>query len=195
MPIKKRKSLPKDEAVEASTFEEDGSTARHPHLQGLRQDVYQFVKANSHCTRDDVARGLGMKSSTATARIKELIDEGFLIEPMGVRKENASGVRAKVLAVTARPQGGSPLDKVRIEINLAIDHNGQYHASAHVVSGASTIAGQKHTIKRQRITLTAPHPDTYKGATAAETVARLNRMELQAHADDIIDGEFTYASD
>lgn len=195
MAIKKRKSVPKDDAAQASSFDEDGTTARHPHLQGLRQDVYVFVGQNQPCTRDDVARGLGMKSSTATARVKELIDEGFLIEPIGMRKENRSGVKSKCLTISDRPAGGSPLDKVRIEIELAIDCNGHYHANAHVVGGASTIRGKRTVIKRQRVTLTAPHPNTYKAATASETVAPVSRHELQSHAGDIIDAEVLFEDD
>lgn len=187
MAIRKRKSVPKDEASTASQHDEDESTARHPHLTGLRQDIYYFIRDNQPCTRDDVSRGTQIKSSTCTARIKELIDEGFLVEPPGVTKLNKSGVRSRVLAVSARPMGGSPLDKVRIEIKLTIDSNGTYGVTAFVVRGLPQ-AGTTHVIKRQRVTLTAPHPDTYKGATASELVSTVSRYEMQSHADDIIDG-------
>lgn len=195
MPIKRRKSLPVEDATEASHHDEDRTTARHPHLTGLRQDVYYFVAENPNSTRDDVSRGTGIKSSTCTARIKELIDEGFLIEPPDIRKENRSGVKSKVLVVSDRAMGGSPLDKVRIEVILTIDCNGVYGATAHVVRGMPQSAATARTIKRQRVTLTAPHPDTYKAATGAEKVMPVSRYELQTHADDIIDGTVTYVDD
>lgn len=194
MAIKKRKSLPTEDATKASSFDEDQTTARHPHLTGLRQDVYYFVQANQPCTRDDVSRGIGLKSSTCTARVKELIDEGFLIEPPKLRKENRSGVRVKCLTVSDRPAGGSPLDRVRVEIELYIDSLGNYHAKAEVVGGVSG-ARKRQLIKRQRVTLTAPHPSTYEAATASETVTPISRYELQSHADDIIDGTIISTED
>lgn len=97
MPIKRRKSLPVEDATTASSHDEDSSTARHPYLTGLRQDVYYFVAEHPNSTRDDVARGTGIKSSTVTARIKELIDEGFLIEPPNIRKETAAALNQKCL--------------------------------------------------------------------------------------------------
>jgi hypothetical protein len=191
MSIKRRKSIP-DPTVEASmehAYEDDVKGGRHPMLQGQRLEVYQFIKLNSLCTREDVSRGLGLKASTATARIKELIDEGFVIEPPGVRKENRTGVRAKTLQVTDRAAGGTPLDRVRIEVVLAIDHSGNYHATAHVVGGVTTDA-KTLPIQKKLITITAPHPDTYKASSSAKTVETVSRHELQSHADDIIDADY-----
>lgn len=194
MAIHKRKSVPVEDATEASEHTEDASTARHPHLTGLRQDVYYFVQANQPCTRSDVAKGVRLPNNVATARVKELIDEGFLIEPIGIRKRNSSGVNAKVLMVSDRKQGGSPLDKVRIEVKLTIDHNGVYGVAAEVVGGQRQ-HGPAHVIKRQRVTLTAPHPDTYKAITAPEQVTEISRFDSQYNAGDIIEGTVTILKD
>lgn len=194
MAIKKRSSEARENSTHASSHNDSNTDARHPFLHGLRQDVYYFVRSNPDCTRDDVSRGLALKSSTATARIKELIDEGFIFEPPGIRKENRSGVRAKVLRVTDRQQGGKPLDRVRIEIELIIDCSGNYGARARVIGGEPT-GHPTHVIKKQNITITAPHPSTYYSLFAEGEVIPVSRYELQAHADDIIEGEaFTVES-
>lgn len=191
MAIKKRKEPPRETTQARSRSEQhDRTRARNPSLSGLRQDVYLFVQANPRVTRRDVAKGLSLPNNVATARIKELIDEGYLFEPPGVRKENASGVRAKVLEASNRPAGGQPLDKVRVEVALAIDCNGNYFVhSAHVVGGKRET--YRHTvIKKQRVTITAPHPDSYKSSTSAESVSTVSRMETENYADDIIDASY-----
>lgn len=186
--------MPKSETVSSASARDsdnDRKQARNPYLSGLRQDVYRFVAENPDVTRKDVSKGLNLGMSSATARIKELIDEGYLFEPPGKRKENSSGVRAKVLRVTDRPEGGSPLDKVRVEIVLTIDCNGGYGAEARVI-GASPTSGRTTAIKRQQITVTAPHPDTYRSAAeslkTSDRVTHVSRMEIEQNADDIIDG-------
>jgi hypothetical protein len=148
--------------------------------------VYQFVSANPNCTRRDVAMDLKLPNNVATARIKELIDEGYLFEPPGITKRNPSGVRARVLRASDRPAGGSPLDRVRIEVVLTIDCNGVYGAEARVIDGGHQ-ATIRHPIKKQRITITAPHPDAYKAILDAENVSTVSRMETENYADDIID--------
>lgn len=179
-------------------IDEDRKKARNVTLQGQHLDVYRFVEANEPCTREDVSRGLDLKSSTATARIKELIDEGYLFEP-GERKLNRSGVRAKTLRTTSRPMGGKPLDKVRIEIALTIDCNGVYGAEARVVDGHPQNSAFTRSIKRQRVTVIAPHPDAYRGSLQASDtdtpMQRVSRMELEAGADLIIDAEATPVDD
>jgi hypothetical protein len=157
-------------------------------LQGQHLTMYQFIQDNPYCTRDDVARGTGTKSSTATARIKELIDEGLVIEPAGMRKPNKSGVKAKCLHISTRKQGGKPLDRVRIDVKLTIDANGYYHAEASVVDGMP-LEGRTHVIKTQRITMTAPHPDTYRSVFEESDVATISRHEI-ANMGDVIDADF-----
>lgn len=186
MSIKRRKELPDDTVVTAEYAEDSEKEARHPFLAGLRLDVYRFVSRNPNVTRRDVAKGLDLPNNVATARIKELIDEGFLWEPPGMRKENPSGVRARVLCVTDRKQGGRHLDKVRVEVELTIDCYGNYGVRAHVVDGFMQ-ADNKHTIKKQRFTITAPHPETYKSSMQDDIVTSVSRHEIQATAGDIIE--------
>lgn len=174
--------------------EDDRAKGRNPSLQGLHLDVYRFVRDNPNCTRDDVSRGTKIKSSTCTARIKELIDEDYLFEPPGVRRTNPSGVSAKVLRVTERPEGGQPLENVRIEVELTIDCNGHFGARAKVVNGRVQ-TGIPHVIKRKMITIKAPHPDTYRSVLSEEGIAEMSRMEVTGFADDIIDAEYEVLDD
>jgi DNA-binding Lrp family transcriptional regulator len=180
------------EQVEASEVHDDPSDRRHPLLNGLRKDIYDYIEAFPNSTRAQIADGLRMRSSTATARIKELIDEGYVFET-GVRQRNKSGVMSKCLQVTDRPQGGKPNDKVRVEVTLTIDHNGVYGATAHVVGGKKQ-SGKAFKIKSQRVTLTAPHPEAYKSSKRAEnenpTATVINRLELQSGNGDVIDADF-----
>jgi hypothetical protein len=162
-------------------------------LQGLRYDVYLFVRQNPFCTRDDVAKGVGIRTSSATARIKELLDEGLLMEPGSV-KENASGIKSRTLLLSDRPAGGSRLDKVRVEIQLTIDCNGVYGVTARVVRGKPQ-SGPTKNLTVKRITLTAPHPEVYAGMVSTDEIAAVNRMDTHAHADDIIDAEFVVLND
>jgi len=186
MPFKKRSNIPPQTASEASEHSDTHTDARHVSLQGIRLDIYRFIEANPKCTRADIVKGLRLMGTTATARVKELIDEGYLFEPYGVRKENLSGVRAKVLMVTNRQQGGKPLDKVRIELALTIDCNGVYGVHARVVSGGLQ-HGRAHLIKKQSVTITAPHPDTYESAISETQTSRVSPMDTQHHAHDIIE--------
>ena len=190
MAIKKRKE-PQRETTQARSRSEqhDRTRARNPFLSGLRQDVYLFVQNNPRVTRRDVAKGLSLPNNVATARIKELIDEGYLFEPPGIRKRNSSGVNARVLEISDRPAGGSPLDRVRVEVVLTIDCNGVYGAEATVVGGGHQ-TGKAHPIKKHRVTITAPHPDSYKAAISAENVSTVSRMETENFADDIIDVDY-----
>lgn len=190
MPIQKRKALPPPTThVHDRTAEDDAKGLRSPILQGQHLDVYHFIQTNPNCTRDDVARGIGLKSSTATARIKELIDEGYVMEPPGMRKRNRSGVRSKCLHVTEQKQGAKPLDRVRINVELHVDSMGRYHARAYVIDGWPE---QQNTqrIKQTRITMTAPHPDTYRSKIVDDEVATVSKHETQTHAEDIIDADF-----
>lgn len=189
MAIKKRTSKP--DTAEAGYVEDGQSEARHPLLNGLWLDVYRFVGANPHCTRRDVARGLDLPNNVATARIKELIDEGYLLEPLGVRKTNSSGRTARVLQATDRQTGGTKLDKVKIEVALTIDCNGVFGATARVIGGKQQ-AEQTTVISKKKLVLTAPHPDTYASEFTKSRVAKVSRMELIGdNADLIIDADFT----
>lgn len=189
MPIQKRKNIP-DPTSTASFLEDEPDDARSPELQGQRLDVWQFINWNYHCTRDEVAKGLGLKSSTATARIKELIDLGYVVEPPGVKKLNSSGVMARVLQLSARKPGGAANDRVRVEVTLTIDCNGVYGATARVVNGLPQ-TGRATPILTKPMTLIAPPTASYAGEISTDTVAPVSRLSSQLNADEIIEAEYT----
>ena len=168
---------------------DDYSDARSPELQGLRYSVWQFVRDNPRVTRDDISRGLGMKSSTITARVKELIDLGYLIEPPGITKLNSSGVRARVLMLSDRKACGKVNDKVRVEVTLTVDCNGVYGVTARVVNGLKQ-SGRATPIATKQMTLTAPPTASYDAFLDTSTVAPVSRLNLQQHADQIIDADY-----
>lgn len=189
MPIKKRKTIP-DPSIQADFSRRDSDRdGRSPELQGQRYDVWQFIRDNSGCTRDDVARGLSLKSSTATARVKELIDLGYVIEPPGMRKLTRSGVKARCLVLSDRKAGGRVNERVRVEVTLTIDCNGVYGASARVVGGI-TQAAHPYPIMRKLITLIAPPLASYEASIDTATVAPISRMQLQCEASQIIDADY-----
>lgn len=158
-------------------------------LQGLRLDVYRFISFNPHCTREDVAKGLELKSSTATARIKELIDAGYVFEPQGVRKTSSYGVRSRVLQVTDRPMSGVKNDRVAVEVTLTIDCNGVYGATARVVNGKPQ-SGRTRPLSAKRLTLLAPPPAVIAAQADHSEVVRESAIDLQLSGDQIIDGDY-----
>lgn len=188
MAIKKRTTIP-DPSVQTDFSRDDIHAGRSPELQGQRYEVWQFIQNNPHCTREDVSRGLGLKASTATARIKELIDLGYVVEPPGLRKINRSGVRAKVLMLSDRKAGGRVNDRVRIEVRLTIDCNGVYGASAHVINGLPQ-TGAVTTILRKPLTLTAPPTEAYAASLDDADIAPISKLELQINAEQIIDADY-----
>lgn len=189
MPIKKRSTIP-DPSLRADFSRRDNERdGRSPELQGQRYDVWQFIRDNGGCTRDDVARGLSMKSSTATARVKELIDLGYVVEPPGMRKRTRSDVMARCLVLSDRKPGGRVNERVRVEVTLTIDCNGVYGASARVVGGLMQ-SGKPSPILRKLITLIAPPIDSYEAYINPDTVAPVSRLQLQGEADQIIDADY-----
>lgn len=190
MPIKRRSILPEPEQVVASEHEDDPSDGRSDDLQGIRLDVYTFIRQNPLCTRDDIARGIDMKSSTVTARVKELIDLGYVYEPLGVRKENrSSGVRVRCLRVTDRLMSGQPNDKVVVEVSLTIDCNGNYGATARVVGGLKQ-SGKPTTLRTRTMKFVAP-PNPRKAAPSTnDKTSRVSRLELQTTVGQIIDADY-----
>ena len=162
-------------------------SARHPLLTGLRYDVYAFIEANPGCSRADVARGLKLSSSSATARIKELLDEGLIMEPAGVTKRNSYGTRVRCLTISDRGEGSAPLDRVRVRVTLTIDYNGNYGVTAEVIDGNVQV-GHAAPILRKDITLTAPPRQSFETALNTEEVVPISAAELRADAELIIDG-------
>jgi hypothetical protein len=132
---------------------------RNPELRGQKLDVYLFVKRHKYCTRNDVAKALGMKSSTATARIKELIDAGIIYET-NKKVIGSAGVSNKTLFVSENATHKSPKDRVRIKVSLIVDEGGNYHAKAEVIGGFP-VEGKPHVVLTKEITLIAPYPNEY----------------------------------
>ena len=194
MAIKKRKTLPESSLQADFSHKDEESAGRSPELQGQRYDVWQFIRDNPLCIREDVARGLSMKSSTATARVKELIDLGYLIEPPGMTKLSRSGVMSRCITLSDRKAGGRINDRVRIEVTLTIDHKGVYGATARVLDGLSQ-AGTPTPILRKLLTLTAPPIESYEASVDTSTVATVSRLQLQAEAGQIIDADYEILPD
>jgi hypothetical protein len=161
---------------------------RSPDLQGLRLDVYQFIRSNAYCTRDDIAKGLGLKTSTATARTKELIDLGYVIDDVS-RKRNKSGVMSRCLVVSDRIQGGHVNEKLRVQLTLTVDAGGRYGLIAKVVGGFDQ-RGKARAVMRKYITLTLPAKDGLTATLSEEKVAKVTRLDSQQHAGQIIDGDY-----
>lgn len=188
MTIKRRSILPDPDTI-ASTALDEPSDARSPDLQGQRLDVYQFVQRNNLCTREDVARGMGLKSSTATARIKELIDMGYIKEPAGMRKTNNSGVRAKCLMSTDRLMSGRVNDKIRVEVILTIDSNGRYGATAKVVGGYRQ-RGRVTPIVRKLVRITAPPTAAIADAVSPDKLKPMGGVTVDLMSGQIVDAEY-----
>lgn len=189
MPIKKRSTFPKESTQADFSHRDDPSMGRSPELQGQRYDVWQFIQDNPYCTRDMVSRGLSLKASTATARVKELIDLGYVVEPPGARKETAAGVMARCLILSDRKAGGVVNDRVRIEVHLTIDCNGVYGASARVINGDPQ-SGATTPIATRTMTLTAPPSEAYAASLDTATVSPVSRLQMQREADQIIDVDY-----
>jgi len=93
--------------------------------------------------------------------------------------------------ITERKAGASPLDRVRVEVELTIDCNGNYGARASVIDAPPT-APHSAVILRKRYTLTAPHPDTYTRPSEApsDRVSVLRMGEKRSGIEDVIDGDY-----
>lgn len=135
---------------------------RNPVLNGLKFDVYKFIKDNPGCTRGDVAKGCALKSSTATARVKELIDDGIVYSSKDRRKKDRSGVTVQTLYVSEDALHKRPKDKVLVRVSLKVDASGNYRAEAHVVGEAPRNRSISHTVMVKDVVLQAPYPSEYK---------------------------------
>ena len=114
----------------------------------MHHDVYLFVKDNPACTRRDIAKALGLRSSSATARVKELIDRGLLMEN-GTVMDTVSKKRVRALFAPTDFQHKAPRDRVRVIVKLIVDEKGNYHAAAEVVDERITTK----KVLRQRLVL------------------------------------------
>lgn len=181
MAIKKRTNIPPPttNVSPESMYDDDETRARNPFLQGLRLDVYHFVLANEPCTRNDVASGLKLRMSSATARIKELIDEGILYEPNGKYKINPSGVKAKLLAVATENVGKAPRDRVVIDVEVFVAPNGWYYAKA-AISGRHPDPHQKlQRVATKQISMVLPRIADIFGTQLNENVSVLPDSSLR----------------
>lgn len=194
MSIKKRLSLPPASVQTDFSRKDDDFDGRSPELQGQRYDVWQFIRDNPMCNRDDVSKALGLKASTATARVKELIDLGYVVEPPGATKRGRSGVAGRCLVLSDRKASGVINDKVRVEVVLTIDCNGVYGATARVVGGLRQ-TGVARPILTKQMTLTAPPTASYAASIDPSDVAPVSRLDSQQHANQIIDADYEILRD
>jgi hypothetical protein len=134
---------------------------RNPALTGQKHEIYLFIKDHPGCTREDVSRATQIKSSTCTARIKDLIDLGFVAASKGRRTRNRTGVSAETLYALDDPLHKVPRDKVLIKIRLLVDSAGRYHADAKVF-GELPRQGKCFPVLEKSVTVMAPYVSEFK---------------------------------
>lgn len=154
----------------------------------MHHDVYLFVKDNPACTRRDVAKALGLRSSSATARVKELIDRGLLME-RGTTVDTLTKKTVNCLFAPTDFQHKAPRDRVRVIVKLIVDEKGNYHAAAEVVDERITPKKvRRHTVMTKEITLIAPYPNEYRSMFIKDKVAVVTARDTMANAKLIIEG-------
>jgi hypothetical protein len=134
---------------------------RNPSLNGQKHEIYMFIKEHPGCTRGDVARATKIKSSTCTARIKDLIDLGFVAASKSRRIKDRSGVSVETLYALDAHLHKKPRDKVLVTVSLQVDEAGRYHAIAKVL-GELPASGRRVTVMEKEITVYAPYVSEYK---------------------------------
>ena len=135
---------------------------RNPSLQGQHLEVYQFIKDNPGCVRSDVTRGCGLRGTSATARVKELIDTGFVHSSSERTKLNPrTRKRVQTLWPMDHAMHRKPKDKVLVTVTLQVDEGGNYHATAKVFAELPTV-GRTVNVMTKEVTLLAPYPSEYK---------------------------------
>jgi len=160
---------------------------RNPELMGMHLDVYLFIKDNPGCTRRDVTTGLALRSGSATARIKELIDRGLLIE-RGTVVDPLTKKTVNTLYAPTDFQHKAPRDRVRVNVYLLVDEDGCYYAYAKV-EGGYEFNKKKHTavVLTKRITIIAPYPNEYMSHFVKDTLAIVHPRDTLANTELIID--------
>lgn len=168
-------------------FETD-QKGRNPELTGMHHDVYMFVKDNPACTRRDVAKALGLRSSSATARVKELIDRGLLMEH-GTTVDSLTKKTVRCLYAPTDYQHKKPRDRVLVRVQLIVDEAGNYHATAHVVGGKTVaVELRRHVVMDKELTLIAPYPNEYRSMFVKEKLSKVEPRDTLANSKLIIDG-------
>lgn len=182
-------------SVEVSRESNDPAiSGRSDALTGQRYDVYLFIKMHPKCTRRVVARGLGLISSTATARIKELIDEGFVIEPPEKIISPYTGILVGTLIASTESASVPQRDQVRIEVVLTLDVNGRYGATAYVVDGLrQQLSPPPKAIVTRKITLKSPMVigDIDTVTANSDGAVPLTKWQIAEGSEDIIDADYT----
>jgi len=153
----------------------------------MHLDVYLFIKDNPGCTRRDVTTGLALRSGSATARIKELLDRGLLIE-RGTVVDQLTKKTVNTLYAPTDFQHKAPRDRVRINVYLLVDENGNYHAYAKV-EGGQEFDKKKHTVLvlTKEITIIAPYPNEYRSHFVSDLVTTVHPRDTLANTKLIID--------
>jgi hypothetical protein len=149
--------------VNQATPEWETETAvRNPHLQGQLFDVWQFIVQNPGCCRSDVTRGCGLRGTSATARVRELIDMGLVHSDSSRLKRDArTGKNVQTLWPLRDAVHRKPKDRVLVKIVLQVDEEGNYHASAKTL-GELPRSGRCVDILVKHVMLLAPYPSEYK---------------------------------
>lgn len=149
--------------VNKITHEQDAEIrGRNPTLQGQTLDVYYFIKQNPDCTRADVTQGCSLRSSSATARVKELIDMGLVhSSPARTKISSKTGKRVQVLRAMEEGLHKKPRDSVNVIVTLQVDAAGNYHAKARVL-GELLRQGKVVDVMTKDVTVIAPYASDIK---------------------------------
>lgn len=161
---------------------------RNPTLTGQHHDIYMFVKEHEGCSRREVTAGLALRSSSSTARIKELIDSGLIIEN-GTKVDRISRKSVRTLYAATDYLHKTPKDRVRINVYLIVDEEGNYHAHAKVDGGATLKPHHSsHVVMTKEVVVLAPYPNEYRSKFLKEDLEVVSPRDTLANAKLIIDG-------
>jgi len=159
---------------------------RNPSLNGQKHEIYLFIKEHPGCTRGDVARATKIKSSTCTARIRDLIDLGFVSASKSRRVKDRSGVSVETLYALKDHLHKKPKDRVLVTIKLMVDEAGRYHAAAKVL-GELPVSGALHTVMEKEVTVTAPYVSEYKHKFVDDVLAEVPLTDTLSNVRLIVD--------
>ncbi|WP_306372147.1 ROK family protein [Pseudooctadecabacter jejudonensis] len=102
----------------------------------MRQNAFEYVRAQGQATRTDITQALGISAGSATTLTADLITAGFLKEVQSPQKESSRG-RPRV-ALTVVPDAGYVIGiKLAFKRHIAvmIDFSGNLIAQADLPSG------------------------------------------------------------
>jgi hypothetical protein len=159
---------------------------RNPALTGQKHEIYMFIKDHPGCTRGDVSRYTKIKSSTCTARIKDLIDLGFVAASKQRRTKDKSGISVETLYALDDALHKKPRDKVLVTVKLFVDEAGRYHAAAKVL-GELPVSGVLHSVMEKDVTVYAPYASEYKYKFMDDPAAEVPVSDTLRNVDLIVD--------